>query len=118
MYLSFHKIIKVAVRIRPLLDVNDVACIQVSSNTNAILLDEGTSGSRNKLRRYAFDHVLDDKATQEIVYQKTTANLVKDVLNGLSAAIFAYGATGSGKFCFENSQINFIRIFFLFQESK
>lgn len=83
-------------RVRPLLDTNDVACIQVSPNTNAILLDEGTSGSRNKFRRYAFDFVFDDKASQEVVYQKTTAALVKDVLNGFSAAVFAYGATGSG----------------------
>lgn len=83
-------------RVRPLLDTNDVACIQVSPSTNAILLDEGTSGSRNKFRRYAFDYVFDDKATQEMVYQKTTAALVKDVLNGFSAAVFAYGATGSG----------------------
>lgn len=83
-------------RVRPLLDTSDVACIQVSPHTNAILLDEGTSGSRNKFRRYAFDYVFDDKATQEIVYQQTTAALVKDVLNGFSAAVFAYGATGSG----------------------
>lgn len=31
------------------------------------------------------------------MYQTTTAPLVKDVMNGYNAAVFAYGATGSGK---------------------
>lgn len=85
---------KVAVRVRPILDTNDVACIQVTPN-GAILFDEG-GASRNKLKRYVYDHVFDDSSSQEVVYQKTTAALVKDVLNGFSAAVFAYGATGSG----------------------
>ncbi|CAG9807399.1 unnamed protein product [Chironomus riparius] len=84
----------VAVRVRPLFDMNDIPCLQVTPNA-AILFDEG-SGGRNKFRRYVFDHVLDDAKSQEVVYQKTTAALVKDVLNGTSAAVFAYGATGSG----------------------
>lgn len=77
-----------------MLDSHDVACIQVTPNS-AILFDEGGS-SRNKLRRYVYDHVFNDAMSQEVVYQKTTAALVKDVLNGFSAAVFAYGATGSG----------------------
>lgn len=81
-------------RVRPNLDANDVACIQVTPN-GAILFDEG-GASRNKLKRYVYDHVFDDSSSQEVVYQKTTAALVKDVLNGFSAAVFAYGATGSG----------------------
>lgn len=76
-----------------MLDTKDEACIQVTPNS-AILFDEG--GGRNKLRRYVYDHVFNDTVTQEVVYQKTTAALVKDVLNGFSAAVFAYGATGSG----------------------
>lgn len=77
-----------------MLDSHDVACIQVTPNS-AILFDEGGS-SRNKLRRYVYDHVFNDSMSQEVVYQKTTAALVKDVLHGFSAAVFAYGATGSG----------------------
>lgn len=77
-----------------MLDTNDTPCIQVTPNS-AILFDEG--GSRNKLKRYVYDHVFNDSSTQEIVYQETTAALVKDVLNGFSAAVFAYGATGSGQ---------------------
>lgn len=93
---------QVACRVRPIFDTSDVTCIQVSPSGNAILLDEGTSGSRNKFRRYVYDHVFDDKNSQEMVYQKTTAPLVRDVLNGISAAVFAYGATGSGKKMFHS----------------
>lgn len=32
-----------------------------------------------------------------MVYKNTTAPLVEDVLKGYNAAVFAYGATGSGK---------------------
>lgn len=34
---------------------------------------------------------------QDEVYEKTTKNLVKDILVGFNATVFAYGATGSGK---------------------
>lgn len=88
-------------RVCPILDSTDVPCIQVTPNL-AILFDDGVS--RNKLRRYVYDHVFNDTTTQEIVYQKTTAALVADVLNGYSAAVFAYGATGSGLFiCYNKS---------------
>lgn len=89
-------------RVCPILDTADVPCIQVTPNL-AILFDEG--GSRNKLRRYVYDHVFNDTTTQEVVYQKTTAALVQDVLNGYSAAVFAYGATGSGLFIFPHKSL-------------
>lgn len=44
-----------------------------------------------------YDNVFAENSTQDEVYHTTTAPLIKDVLNGLSAAVFAYGATGSGK---------------------
>lgn len=81
-------------RVRPILDSNDIPCIQVTPSS-AILFDE--AGTRNKLKRYVYDHVFDDSSTQEVVYKETTAALVKDVMNGFSAAVFAYGATGSGQ---------------------
>lgn len=84
---------QVAVRVRPMIDKSDVPCIQVTSNF-AILYNEG--GQRQQFRRYVYDHVFDDSSSQEVVYQKTTAPLVRDVVNGFSAAVFAYGATGSG----------------------
>lgn len=37
------------------------------------------------------------KFVQDEVYEKTTKSLVKDILVGFNATVFAYGATGSGK---------------------
>lgn len=34
---------------------------------------------------------------QDEVYEKTAKSLVKDILVGFNATVFAYGATGSGK---------------------
>lgn len=45
-----------------------------------------------------YDYVFAEDSTQDEVYQTTTSPLIKDVLKGYSAAVFAYGATGSGKF--------------------
>ncbi|XP_055550536.1 kinesin-like protein KIF19 [Wyeomyia smithii] len=83
----------VAVRIRPLSDSNEPNCIQVHSK-RTLLFDEG---NRNKPKKYNYDYVFSESSTQEEVYKTTTAPLVQDVLNGYNAAVFAYGATGSGK---------------------
>lgn len=42
-----------------------------------------------------YDYVFSEHASQEEVYHTTTSPLIKDVLKGLSAAVFAYGATGN-----------------------
>ncbi|XP_058063825.1 kinesin-like protein KIF19 [Anopheles bellator] len=83
----------VTVRIRPFSDSSDSSCVQVLSG-RSLLFDDG---SRNKLRKYHYDNVFGSAATQEQVYATTVAPLVQDVLNGYNAAVFAYGATGSGK---------------------
>ena len=46
---------------------------------------------------FKFDFAFDSGATQTDVYQLTTANLVKQVINGFNATVLAYGATGTGK---------------------
>ena len=46
---------------------------------------------------YEYDFVFGEKTTQEEVYDNTTASLIKQVVEGYSATIMAYGATGSGK---------------------
>ena len=46
---------------------------------------------------YEYDFVFGENTTQEEVYENTTANLIKQVVEGYSATIMAYGATGSGK---------------------
>jgi type II secretory ATPase GspE/PulE/Tfp pilus assembly ATPase PilB-like protein len=49
-------------------------------------------------KRFEFDEVFDEKTTQELLYQKLKLdNLIKKVIEGYNATIFAYGPTGSGK---------------------
>ena len=50
-----------------------------------------------KEAEFKFDFAFDEKATQAEIYQFTTANLVKQVVNGFNATVYAYGATGTGK---------------------
>lgn len=59
-----------------------------------MLFDDGNKG---RPKKYNYDFVFGEESSQEDVYRITTAPLVKDALNGLNAAVFAYGATGSGK---------------------
>ena len=46
---------------------------------------------------YNYDFVFNENTTQDEVYRCTTSNLIKQVVEGFSATILAYGATGSGK---------------------
>ena len=48
-------------------------------------------------KHYAYDHALDQNASQEDVFAKTTRFLLIGVVNGFNATVFAYGATGAGK---------------------
>lgn len=59
----------------------------------SLYFDDG----HNKSKKYMYDYVFAEDSTQDEVYQTTTSPLIKDVLKGYSAAVFAYGATGSGK---------------------
>lgn len=83
---------QVAVRVRPSLEATE-RCIEVISG-GSLLYDDG---GKSRPRKYSYDHVFRENDTQEQVYKTTTAPLVRDVLNGYNAAVFAYGATGSGK---------------------
>ncbi|XP_037808588.1 kinesin-like protein KIF19 [Lucilia sericata] len=82
----------VAVRVRPSFE-NSERCIEVVSS-KSLLFDDG---GRGKARKYSYDNVFKESDTQETVYKTTTAPLVKEVIKGYNAAVFAYGATGSGK---------------------
>lgn len=49
----------------------------------------------NKETQNSYDHVFNEVATQEEVFEKVRPLLV-DVLSGISSCIFAYGQTSSG----------------------
>lgn len=59
-----------------------------------------------------YDYVFAEDSTQDEVYQTTTSPLIKDVLKGYSAAVFAYGATGSGNNKLRKLQIEYLTIMF------
>lgn len=48
-------------------------------------------------KQYNFDISFGEESSQEHVYEVTTRPLVHDVMNGINATVFAYGATGAGK---------------------
>ncbi|OBZ76647.1 Kinesin-like protein 6 [Grifola frondosa] len=52
---------------------------------------------RYKDRRFIFDRVLTHAARQQDVYESTAKPLLRNLLDGFNATIFAYGATGCGK---------------------
>ena len=54
-------------------------------------------GVRKRERRYVFDGAFDGETNNEQVYLGTAGPLVRGVLRGVNATVFAYGATGSGK---------------------
>lgn len=50
-----------------------------------------------ELHTFKFDHVFNEEASNQEIYEYTARPLVRDVFCGISAAIFAYGQTGAGK---------------------
>jgi hypothetical protein len=63
----------------------------------AVAEDDHLRKGRSREKRYAFDRVLDASATQADVYAQTARPLLKGVLRGYNATVFAYGPTGAGK---------------------
>ena len=55
------------------------------------------NNSRTKEQHLAFDYSFDKYENQENIFNCTTKFLIKGVVNGYNATVFAYGATGAGK---------------------
>ena len=108
----------VALRARPLLKreleesnystitISDKETVLITIPTEYVSNDKGKyyfKGEKKikitkvKEAEFKYDFAFDEKSDQEEVYQFTTANLVKQVINGYNATVFAYGATGTGK---------------------
>lgn len=59
---------------------------------------------RSKEQRYAFDKIYRNHQSETVhfwaimqIYLETVQPLIKTVLNGFNATVFAYGPTGTGK---------------------
>ncbi|XP_024083948.1 kinesin-like protein KIF19 isoform X2 [Cimex lectularius] len=92
----------VAVRVRPLKQDEGERIIHVIDDHTIVLDDETDKKDvlrhkRPSDKQYTYDFAFGENSTQEEVYAATTRGLVRDVLLGYNATVFAYGATGAGK---------------------
>ena len=53
--------------------------------------DDVLRQNRSREKIYTFDHVFSESASQLHVYEKTARFLIKYVLDGYNATVFAYG---------------------------
>eukprot|EP00903_Cladosiphon_okamuranus_P005834 g5775.t1 len=88
--------VQVAVRCRPL-----NAREKASGNLHVVNTEPSNHRIRvahKKLdRTYQYDHVFGPFASQEEVFTSTVEPIVKEMLQGFSTTVFAYGQTGTGK---------------------
>lgn len=100
--------ISVAVRCRPLSEHERSNMVQsicrVMDGRLVILLDPGASAAHDYLRqdkskekRFAFDQAFGPDADTKTLFTATAEPLIKSVLQGYNATVFAYGSTGAGK---------------------
>ena len=108
----------VALRARPLLareleesnyktiSILDSETVSITIPTEYISTDKGKyyfhgekkiKVTKVKEATFKFDFAFDTQTEQAQIYQYTTAQLVKQIINGFNATVFAYGATGTGK---------------------
>ncbi|KAL0221798.1 hypothetical protein RCL1_001652 [Eukaryota sp. TZLM3-RCL] len=93
--------IKVVVRIRPTSTFAHSNILLDTSNQQAISIHlprDFQYGPQNQKQTFDFnfDSVLLE-ASQQDVYQQTTAPLIEPLLNGFNGTVFCYGQTGTGK---------------------
>ncbi|RDD41252.1 Kinesin-like protein KIF19 [Trichoplax sp. H2] len=105
--LLFAQSLEVAVRLRPIKEkLNDNKKIAYVANRNIVTLDDPHDDidpifvgktKRSRSKQFMYDATFDEGATQKEVFLGTTKPLIKSVLAGFNATVFAYGATGAGK---------------------
>ncbi|KAK7099081.1 hypothetical protein V1264_003272 [Littorina saxatilis] len=85
--------VKVAVRIRPLLQKEKLggeqSCVRLVPNSTQVVV--------GKDRAFTFDFALSAKSSQDDAYVQCVEPLVKSIFEGYNSTVFAYGQTGSGK---------------------
>ncbi|KAH8086663.1 P-loop containing nucleoside triphosphate hydrolase protein [Cristinia sonorae] len=98
--------VKAYLRVRPDLnndeDASSTPYLELMSRTSVRMVDPSApSSSRlssiNPSSVYTFTHVFPPETTQPDFFARTTLPLVKGVLEGENALLFAYGVTNSGK---------------------
>ena len=61
-----------------------------------------------KDQSFTFDHVFNDEATQNTIYNDTVKPLVHSCLDGYNATVFAYGQTGYFVLEIDNAKLHVI----------
>lgn len=89
--------IKVVIRFRPINSIDDISVtnpiVDIDTKNGMITID-----SQNQdFHQYTYDHVFDNKTTQETIFSTTAQNAVEWVIEGYNSTIFTYGPTGTGK---------------------
>ncbi|CAI5685383.1 unnamed protein product [Oreochromis niloticus] len=86
-------VVRVAVRIRPLLPKEVLhrhrVCVRVVPGTGQVMVGED--------RCFYFDNAFGPSVSQDEVYESCVHLLVERLVNGENATVFCYGQTGSGK---------------------
>lgn len=87
--------IKVVVRVRPRNEresnLGGAICVHYTGSSSLKLCQQQES------HNFTFDHVVQDHATQEDVFEVAGKPVVDNCLRGYNACLLAYGQTGSGK---------------------
>eukprot|EP00887_Chlorella_sp_A99_P003515 scaffold7.g3515.t1 len=87
--------IKVVVRVRPKNEregsLGGAVCVQPLSRSTLRI------ASHPEPHTFAFDHVADERASQDSMFRVAGQPIMENCLAGYNSCIFAYGQTGSGK---------------------
>lgn len=94
--------LRVVCRLRPLSEqerrAGTMPSVTASTERREVVAVRAAGDAFRQARlNFTFDHVLSSFSTQLDVFNVTLKPLIKDVLGGYEAAIFAYGQTGTGK---------------------
>ncbi|XP_055305223.1 chromosome-associated kinesin KIF4 [Sitodiplosis mosellana] len=89
--------VKVAVRIRPMIDLErGRGCRSIVSKTATqpqVVVSSGIKTSE----MYTYNYVFAPEDTQEMIYENAVRTMVLQLFDGYNVTILAYGQTGSGK---------------------
>jgi chromosomal replication initiation ATPase DnaA len=93
--------VEVAVRMRPMSAKEHALGDQVAWATTATNIAPSAvvsnSGGTTNAATYTYDHVFDEHASNERVFEKFARPIINSSLQGYNGTMFAYGQTGSGK---------------------
>uniref|UniRef100_A0A914WAB5 Kinesin-like protein n=1 Tax=Plectus sambesii TaxID=2011161 RepID=A0A914WAB5_9BILA len=93
--------VQVTCRLRPLSSNESEACVVAIDEEHVKLVPPAGYILRNGLppveTTYKFSAVFDETASQRMVFDQTSLDLVQDVIKGKDGLLFTYGVTGSGK---------------------